>query len=198
MTTAINLSGLTERSSAKTKKDKPTLQVEAELVDTFVSHKAESKKAEGQLDASKTHLLMACAENFFRLNNQLAMQGREIASTAQMNGNIGTARITLANMYSLANSEDLTQHGYGNLIEEGHFAQRFDIKIDGEQIPLAHRQEFVDGIKELVDRCEAGNAVTCKAGFAPVATFHQERFRLLTPESNLGLQSICPARLYVA
>ena len=41
MTTAINLSGLTERSSAKTKKDKPTIQVEAELVDTFVSHKAE-------------------------------------------------------------------------------------------------------------------------------------------------------------
>lgn len=198
MTTAINLSGLTERSSAKTKKDKPTLHVEAELVDTFVSHKAESKKAEGQLEGSKTHLLMACAENFFRLNHAMASQGREIASTAQMNGNIGTARITMANMYSLANMEDLTQNGFAPLVEQGHLAQRFDIKVDGEQIPLAHRQEFVDGIKELVGRCEAGNAVSYKAGFAPVATFHQERFRILTPEANLGFQAICPARLYVA
>jgi len=197
MTTTINLAGLATASKTK-KKEKPILDADPALVDAFRKHKDEYKKAEGAFEASKTHLLMATADAFFRLNTSLALQGREPVSTAEMLGDTGTARITMTSRYSLCTAEDLTQNGYAQLIEQGHFIQRFDIKVDGDQIPLAHRQEFVDGLKSLVEKCGASAAVSVTSGYAPVPAFHSDRWRLMTPEANLSLQGISKATLYVA
>lgn len=197
-TLAQALSGMSERAS-KTKTAKPVLDVDASVVDEFVQAKAGVKAAETPFEAAKTHLLLAATQPFFELNQQLAKQGSEVVSSAELLGNRGKARITITSRYSLAKPDDIKDKGFTDLLEQGYLVERCDIRVDSDKIPEASRIPFVLKLKELAKECGIGEeAISYSYGYAPRPVFHADRHRLLSVERNLTLQKVAPATLYVA
>lgn len=197
-TLAQALSGMSERTS-KTKSSKPTLSVDKSVVDEFVSAKTALKAAETPFEAAKTHLLLEATQPFFDLNRNLAENGNEVVSSAELVGNKGKARITITSRYSLAKPDDVREKGFNDLVEQGYLVERCDIRVDSDKIPEASRIPFVLKLKELAKECGVGeDAISYSHGYAPRPVFHQDRYRLLSVERNLALQKVAPATLYVA
>jgi hypothetical protein len=194
----INLSGFTTTTEKKKKTEKPIIPCPAEAVTSFVEAKASFESAEGVLKATKGQLLEHASQEFWKLNNQRVSQGQEPASTAEMLGDNVVARITLARIYPVVTDTAPLVSIVGEQVAQKGFRQTFDFKVEGAKIPASHAQTFVDGLRDLVAKCGAGEAVTIKAGIQPTEQFHTERHKLLTPEQNMALQAVCPARLYVA
>jgi len=194
----INLTGFTTTTEKKKKTEKPIIPCPAEAVTSFVEAKASFESAEGVLKATKGILLEHASQEFWKLNNQRASQGQEPASTAEMLGDNVIARITCARIYPVVTDTAPLVSIVGEQVAQKGFRQTFDFKVEGAKIPATHAQTFVDGLRDLVAKCGAGEAVTIKAGLLPTEQFHTERHKLLTPEQNMALQAVCPARLYVA
>jgi len=194
----INLAGFTTTTEKKKKTEKPIIPCPAEAVTSFVEAKASFESAEGVLKATKGILLEHASQEFWKLNNQRASQGQEPASTAEMLGDNVIARITCARIYPVVTDTAPLVSIVGEQIAQKGFRQTFDFKVEGAKIPATHAQAFVDGLRDLVAKCGAGEAVTIKAGLLPTEQFHTERHKLLTPEQNMALQAVCPARIYVA
>jgi hypothetical protein len=194
----INLTGFTTTTEKKKKTEKPIIPCPAEAVTSFVEAKASFESAEGVLKATKGILLEHASQEFWKLNNQRVSQGHEPASTAEMLGDNVIARITCARIYPVVTDTAPLVSIVGEQVAQKGFRQTFDFKVEGAKIPATHAQTFVDGLRELVAKCGAGEAVTIKAGLLPTEQFHTERHKLLTPEQNMALQAVCPARLYVA
>ena len=52
-------------------------------------------------------------------------------------------------------------------------------------------QEFIDALQSLVERFNAGDAVTYKQEIKPTKEFHANRHQLLTPDLNVTLDGLC-------
>lgn len=194
----INLAGFTTTTEKKKKTEKPIIPCPVEAVTNFVEAKASFESAEGILKATKGQLLEHASQEFWKLNNVRVSQGQEPASTAEMLGDNVVARITCARIYPVVTDTAPLVAIVGEQVAQKGFRQTFDFKVEGAKIPATHAQYFVDGLRELVAKCGAGEAVTIKAGIQPTEQFHTERHKLLTPDQNMALQAVCPARLYVA
>lgn len=194
----LNLQGFTTTTEKKKKTEKPVIPCPADAVTEFAEAKASFESAEGVLKATKAVLLDHASKEFWKLNHERSVKGLEPASTAEMLGNGVTARITLARIYPVISESEVLVSIIGEQVAKENFTETFDFKVEGAKIPATQAQTFVDGLRELVAKCGAGDAVTIKAGVVPTEQFHTARHKLLTPDQNIELQKVCPARLYVA
>lgn len=193
----IELDGIAEKKATK-KEQKPILAIDRDIVTTFAKAKQFSDSAEQDLRKAKNDLLDAASLAFWQMNHERANKGEVPASTAEMRGNECTAKITLARMYpSAVKSGDILALLPKDVFEAG-FQQAFEIKVDGGKIPTQHAQDFITELKVLMAKYDCADAVSVKSGFQPTESFHLNRHKILLPEKNVALQTICPARLYVS
>jgi hypothetical protein len=193
----INLDGFNEHKPSRKKEPKPLLNVDAKPVTTFVKAKQAFDHAESDLRKAKEDLMEAAALEFWRMNHARSLGGELPASTAEMQGDDCTAKITMARMYPSVSPEEVMMIVPKPVFETA-FQQSFDFKIDGSKLNPETAGEFVSELRALVEKHRSSSAVTIKRGYQPTEQFHLERHRILKPEQNIQLQGVCPARIYVS
>jgi len=193
----INLDGFTEHKPSRKKEPKPLLNVDGKPVTTFVKAKQAFDHAESDLRKAKEDLMEAASLEFWRMNHARTTAGDLPASTAEMQGDDCTAKITMARIYPAVTGEEVLSV-LPKPVFDSAFQQSFDFKIDGSKLNPATAGDFVSELRMLVEKHRSSQAVTIKRGFQPTEQFHIERHKILKPEQNLQLQSVCPARIYVS
>jgi len=194
----IDLDGIAEKKPVGKKEPKPLISVDSSIVTTFVKAKQTSDSAEQDLRKAKNDLLERASVEFWKMNHARTSGGEMPASTAEMRGDSCTAKITLARIYPAVVKKDEILSAVPKEVFEKGFQQSFEIKVDGSKIPPAHAQEFINGLKHLMAKCDCSDAVSIKSGFQPTEQFHLNRHKILVPEKNAELQMVCPARMYVS
>ena len=82
-------------------------------------------------------------------------------------------------------------NGFGR-IGRLFFRQAFELKVNGDLIPVDHAQELLDEVVALFKRYNCEQALEAKSCVKPTKEFHAARHLILTPEENLALDQVCP------
>ena len=127
------------------------------------------------------------APEYFRVN-----RGKhEVPSSVAVNSPQGEVLINFQNRYKSLPDESPILPILGDRTEE-FFRQAFELKVNGDMIPVDHAQELLDEVVALFKRYNCEQALEAKSCVKPTKEFHAARHLILTPEQNLAVDQVCP------
>ena len=142
---------------------------------------------EGSLLTAKAELKFMVAPTYFQINHGK----HEVPSSVAVNSPQGEVLINFQNRYKSLPDEANILPILGDRTEE-FFRQAFELKVNGDLIPVDHAQELLDEVVALFKRYNCEQALEAKSCVKPTKEFHAARHLILTPEQNLLLDQVCP------
>jgi hypothetical protein len=153
---------------------------------------AELKSLEGAQKTDKAELGMFVLPFYFEVN-----RGRsEPPSSISIPSAAGEVLVTFQNRYTKIEDERPLIPLLGADVEK-YFKQAFTLKIKGETLPQDRAQDIVNEIQEVLARHNAMDALDVSEEIKPIATFHDQRHTLFTPEQNVALNEVAPIVMMV-
>jgi len=157
------------------------------LAATIIEQTEKLDALTGSLDTNKAELKFMVAPEYFRVNHGK----HEVPSSVAVNSPQGEVLINFQNRYKSLPDESPIQPILGDRTEE-FFRQAFELKVNGDMIPVDHAQELLDEVVALFKRYNCEQALEAKSCVKPTKEFHAARHLILTPEQNLLLDQVCP------
>ena len=157
------------------------------LAATIVRQSEELESLEGSLITNKAELKFMVAPAYFQLNHGK----HEAPSSVAVNSPEGEVLVNFQNRYKALPDESPILPILGERTEE-FFRQAFELKVNGDLIPVDHAQELLDEVVALFKRYNCEQALEAKSCVKPTKEFHAARHLILTPEQNLLLDQVCP------
>ena len=157
------------------------------LAATIIEQTEQLDALEGSLTTNKLELKFMVAPEYFRVN-----RGKhEVPSSVAVNSPQGEVLVNFQNRYKPLPNESPVLPFLGDRTEE-FFRQAFELKVNGDLIPVDHAQELLDEVVALFKRYNCEQALEAKSCVKPTKEFHAARHLILTPEENLALDQVCP------
>jgi hypothetical protein len=99
----------------------------------------------------------------------------------------GSVRVTVREQYYACPSEDTPV--LGDEVEK-YFRQSFELKIDGDKLPVDKAPELIEKLQSLFVKYDCSDALEAKECVLPVENFKALRFSEMELSQSLGLENI--------
>jgi len=189
----INFGGIATKTD-KTKTSYPQLPDPcgdvAKLTSDIINEQRDMEALEGSIKIKKMELKALAQEFFFN-----HLHGRaDIPSSIEAVGTTPDEKVlvTFQNRYSAIADETPIIEVLGEQITAKFFRQFFELKIDGDKIPVDSANALIAAIQELFSEYGASDALTFKAAIKPTSEFHTARHTALSVDENLAIERVCP------
>lgn len=159
----------------------------ATIASRIIQRTAELEAIEGALETDKAELKMMATPFYFRN----AHGKGDVASSVAVPSPAGEVLVTFQNRYKMLPDETALIPVLGDRVG-ACFKQSFDLKIEGDKLPLAGADELLAELQELFAKHNATDALSVKECIKPLPDFHVRRHLELTVEQNLALDQACP------
>jgi len=158
------------------------------LAATIVRQSEELESLEGSLITNKAELKFMVAPAYFQLNHGK----HEVPSSVAVNSPDGEVLVNFQNRYKVLPDESPIQQLLGAERTEKYFRQAFELKVNGDLIPVERAQELLDELVALFTRYDCAAALEAKSCIKPIKEFHAARHLILSNEENIALEQVCP------
>jgi hypothetical protein len=189
----INFGGIATKK-ADTKTSYPQLPDPcgdvAKLTSDIINECREMEALDASVKIKKMELKTLAQEFFFN-----HLHGRaDIPSSIEAVGTTPDEKVlvTFQNRYSAIADETPIIEVLGDEITAKFFRQFFELKIDGDKIPVDSANALIAAIQELFSEYGASDALTFKAAIKPTPEFHTARHTALSVDENLAIERVCP------
>ena len=142
---------------------------------------------EAALDTDKKELRCLVTPFYFTNSHGKA----DVASSVAVPSANGEVLVMFQNRYTKLPDERAVLPVLGEQVGI-YFKQSFELKIDGDKLPLDGAAELLAKLQALFAEHNAADALSVKECVKPVADFHARRHLSLTVEQNLALDQACP------
>ena len=158
------------------------------LAATIIEQTEKMDALEGSLETNRQELKFMVAPAYFQLNHGK----HEVPSSVAVNSPQGEVLVNFQNRYKSLPDEAPIQQLIGAERTEKYFRQAFELKVNGDLIPVDHAQELLDEVVALFKRYNCEAALEAKSCVKPTKEFHAARHLELTPEQNLAVDQVVP------
>jgi len=193
----INLSGIGAKPSAGKSKSYPSLPSDTDtqsLVSEYLEAASEMDALKGDMELKRSELVKKAQGFFFdHYHGKTDVESSVEAKSASGDGLL----ITFSSRYKSVQDETCITNIIGPDRAEKFFYQAFEIKIDGDKIPLDKTTELLGKLVALFDSYKAADALTQKAVIKPSPEFHTARHTALSVAENRQLDEVCPISVAV-
>jgi hypothetical protein len=204
----LNLTGFAKKKDSGATSEYPAFPdptgKAAETAAAIRSMQEEFEALEGSLKAHKKFLIDLTAPFHFTNSSGKAEPAKAVVVEAGLRKEDGTlemlgtrVRVDFKHKYPTLEDESVLVPVLGEAVG-AFFRQKFALTIDGDKLPNDKVDDLLAKLQRLFAEFNATDALTVKAGFAPVDDFHVKRHTVFTPEQNLELQKVCPIQAAVA
>jgi len=156
------------------------------LAATIIEQVEQLEALEGSLETNRAELKFMVAPAYFQINHGK----HEVPSSVAVNSPQGEVLVNFSNRYKSLPDESPILPILGERTEE-FFRQAFELKVNGDLIPVDHAQALLDEVVALFKRYNCEQAIEAKSCVKPTKEFHAARHLVLTPEQNLALDQVC-------
>jgi hypothetical protein len=189
----INLGGIASKAE-KTATVYPVLPDPtgdaAKLASDIIAESQELEAIDGSLKLKKSELRSMAQEFYFHhLHGKHDIPSSVEAVGVKPGENV---LITFASRYAAISDETPITEILGPERTAQFFRQSFELKIDGDKIPMEIAEELIGEIQSLFAAHKCDEALTAKAVIKPTADFHTARHTALTVEENMAIELTCP------
>jgi hypothetical protein len=188
--------GVTPSAPAKRGSSKyPLIEGEKaeKLADHCIALGEKFDAVDGPFKAAKKELIEVGFPQFFEKN-----RGRvEAPSSMLAYGKKGGVRVTFKDKFTAGDRKSLYTL-LTEIIAGKWFRQSWEIKIDGDLIPVKKAAELVADLKTVMAKHDASHALTIKSGIMPVPEFAAKRHFVFEPKTNLEINKIVPQQAAVS
>jgi hypothetical protein len=162
----------------------------AKLASDIINEQRDMEALEGSIKIKKMELKTLAQEFFFNHSHGKA----DIPSSIEAVGTTPDEKVlvTFQNRYSAIADETPIIEVLGEDITAKFFRQFFELKIDGDKIPVDSANALIAAIQELFSEYGASDALTFKAAIKPTDEFHKARHTALSVDENLAVERVCP------
>jgi len=159
----------------------------AEMATRIITRTAELDALTGALETDKKEL--RCLTTPFYFENAHGKQ--DVASSVAVSSPEGEVLVTFQNRYKSLPDENSVLPVLGDNVG-AYFRQSFELKIEGDKLPLDSADELLAKLQALFAEHNATDALSVKECVKPVPDFHAKRHLVLTVEQNLALDEAYP------
>lgn len=167
--------------------DEATKKQVFEIAGRIKTRDDEIKALAGAQETDKAELKMFVLPFYFQNGHGKS----EVPSSVSIPSQVGEVLVTFQNRYKKLPDETSLIPLLGDDLPK-YFKQAFSLSIDGSKLPEDAAQQVVNEIQEVLARHHALDALDISEEIKPVATFHEQRHHLFTPEQNLALDAAAP------
>ena len=183
----ISFGAIKAKKPETTRTEYPTLPDPDQVLAGIASEVLRLTALTEQLDSLKAELVQAATPFWFSHH----AGRREVVSSVAVPALDGEqVLLTFVNRYKAADESALTPL-LGEQVGDW-FRQKFELKIDGDKIPVAAAEDLLGELAELFARHGAADALSVKDTLVPQPEFHERRHSELDLDLNLALQQACP------
>jgi hypothetical protein len=187
-----NLAGIGVKPKASTKKNYPELPSTPEtesLVADYINLVAELDALEGDMKLKRSTVVEQARSFFFPHYHGKT----DVESSVEAKSATGESLlVTFSSRYKAVPDESLITDIVGPDLTERFFQSRYEIKIDGDKIPVGKADELLGKMVELFQSYSAADALSQKSVICPTPEFHTARHTALSVEQNLAIDNACP------
>ena len=159
----------------------------ATIAARVIERTAELEALEGALETDKAELKMMATPFYF----QNAHGKAEVASSVAVKAGDKEVLVTFQNRYKALPDETPVAGILGDRLPTC-FKQSFELKIEGDKLPVSGADELLAELQELFAKHNATDALSVKECIKPLPDFHARRHIALSVEENLALEQACP------
>lgn len=175
---AINLGNIGKKQAGKKTPDRPVIKDEklAVKVDEFARLTEEKKSVEGALAVLNKEIRTAAFEEFLTWNSG----GNAYTGSVEVIGVEHKTMVSFTTGYRSLYDRDQIQPIIGEEKTNEFFNEKFTIAIDGDQIPKAVQQNFVDRLVALCAELgvDPGTALKADQRLVPNKDFNEKKVKL--------------------
>ena len=175
---AINLGNLGKKQAGKKTPERPIIKDEklALKVDEFARLTEEKKSVEGALAVLNKEIRSAAFEEFLTYNSG----GNAYTGSVEVIGTEFKVMASFTTGYRSLYDRDQIQPILGEEKTNEFFAEKFTLAIDGDQIPKAVQQTFVDRLVALCAELgiDPGDAIKADQRLVPNKDFNEKKVKL--------------------
>jgi hypothetical protein len=187
----VSFGSITKKKEASTKTVYPVAPdpsgENAIIAARIVERLAAFEALESALEVDKKDLI-ARNKSFYFMN---AHGKVEVPSSIAIPYENGEVLVTFTSRYKALPDESSVAAILGENVGE-HFRQAFEIKIDGDKLPVDKAQELIEKLQELFGSYNALDALSNKETVKPNADFHAKRHLVLSTAQNVAIDEACP------
>ena len=176
------------KTPAKAKAEKPSLPVDADVIDALAGQLDEVEALEGSIDATKKEIVSDLFPKWLDLN----ASNRTHNGTVVLKGNERDIQMTFKSAFTKvpADKADTIKEAVGEKVFGEFFRQKVDAKINFDVVPEDKQQELFDGIATLLNNLGVINCLTLSNVIVPVDGFNEVRATKLTKNQNEALEQV--------
>jgi hypothetical protein len=189
----INLGGIASKEKPSTKSYPVLPDPDGDiacLASDIIAESRELEALESAIDIKKAEIRSRAQAFFFE-----HLQGKhDIPSSIEAIGKTPgeNVLVTFSSRYKTIADESGIIDAIGPERTAQFFRQSFELKVDGDKIPVAVAEQLIMELQELFASHNASDALSAKTVIKPTADFHTARHSTLTLEENLAVETICP------
>ncbi|MEY2411062.1 MAG: hypothetical protein QOF48_3732 [Verrucomicrobiota bacterium] len=142
---------------------------------------------EASLETDKKELRCLVTPFYFTNSHGKA----DVASSVSVKSAGGEVLVTFQNRYKQLPDERPLVPLLGEHVAS-YFKQSFELKIDGDKLPIDGADELLAKLQALFAEYNATDALSVKECVKPQSDFHAKRHLLLTAEQNMAIDEACP------
>ncbi len=160
---------------------------QAEWAAAFLDAQAREEAAKGAKETARLELIKVARPFHFKYNSGHL----EVPSSVTVASPRGEVRVTFKDAYKKLDETkfSVVQEIIGQELANTYLTQTFEFSIKSNAIPEAKMQAVIDAVTEMAGKLGIEDAVAVATCYKPTSEWHSARFRHLTAEQNLELET---------